>query len=282
MRETKEDSLKDEPFKHKKSLGQNFLTSDIVPGWMCDAAQVTEGDLVLEIGPGTGRLTTELLKRQATVIAVEPDQRAIDSLSETFKKEIESGQLTLHHGDSRLITPRELGLKDQSFKVVANIPYYLSGILLRGLLESTVQPKTLVFLMQKELVARIARAEKESILSLSVRVFGTPSYIRTVGKGHFFPSPKVDSAILCIENINRENFESLDPVFFFSLLHLGLGKKRKQLISNLSQEWLRTDLEKIFLTLKLSLTIRGEDIPFPVWLSLATALSSLSKVKLTN
>ena len=275
-REQREEPAK-EPFKHKKSLGQNFLTSDVVPNWMCDAARLEPGEVVLEIGPGTGRLTKELLKRGATVIAIEPDPRAIISLEETFSAEIASSQLILKLGDAREITPKTLNLKTGEFKVVSNIPYYLSGILLRGLLDNDTQPSVLVFLMQKELVERIARTKKSSLLSLSVAAFGQPSYIRSVSRGHFFPKPNVDSAILLVANINRENFATLAPEAFFDLLHLGLGKKRKQLITNLSENWPRESLERVFNNLALSLTVRGEDLNLREWLKLAQALLALPK-----
>ena len=268
-------STTDLPFKHKKSLGQNFLTSDIVPGWLCDAAKLEPGETVLEIGPGTGRLTGVLLKRGVKVVALEADERVMSHLEETFALEIGRGQLKLIHGDARLITPLTLGLKDQGFKVVANIPYYLSGFLLRQCLESPVQPTTLVFLMQKELVNRIAKDKKESLLSLSVKAFGEPSYTKTVLRGHFHPQPKVDSAILAIHNINRVNFNDTDTEFFFSLLHLGLGKKRKQLIHNLSHAFDRTKVADIFTGLKLSPTVRGEDLNLKTWLKLAQELQML-------
>jgi 16S rRNA (adenine1518-N6/adenine1519-N6)-dimethyltransferase len=262
-------------FEHKRSLGQNFLTSDIVPGWMAAAAEVGAEDLVLEIGPGTGMLTRALLATGAKVIAVEADIRAIETLEITFSKEIEAGQLTIHHGDAREINPKYLGLSDHSFKVVANIPYYLSGFLLRTLLETSIQPTILTFLIQKELAVRIARAKKESLLSLSVKAFGEPVYSKTVGRGHFHPIPKVDSAIITIKNINRDHFKEIDTALFFEILHLGLGKKRKQLLSNLTEKYARTDLETVFTTLTLSLTIRGEDVPLQTWLDLTKKLSTL-------
>lgn len=280
MRERKPSSLKnaeDAPskkFEHKRSLGQNFLTSEVVPNWMAECAAVQEGDLILEIGPGTGMLTAALLARKAQVLAVEADSRAIVELESRFAGEISSGQLIIHHGDAREITPKTLGLKDLSFKVVANIPYYLSGFLLRSLLESDVQPNTLTFLIQKELAYRIARDKKESLLSLSVKAFGTPAYSRNVGRGHFHPSPKVDSAILTITDINRDNFKEIPPELFFEILHLGLGKKRKQLLSNLTEKYPRATLEEVFLRLSLSPTIRGEDIPLKTWLVLVSALQA--------
>jgi len=264
-----------EKFEHKRSLGQNFLTSNVVPGWMTEAAGVRTGDLVLEIGPGTGMLTRALLATGAKVVAVEADIRAIETLAVTFSNEIKAGQLTIHHGDAREITPSYLGLSDHGFKVVANIPYYLSGFLLRSLLETTIQPTTLTFLIQKELAVRIARAKKESLLSLSVKAFGEPLYSKSVGRGHFHPIPKVDSAILTIKNINRDHFNGINTGLFFEILHLGLGKKRKQLLSNLTEKYTRNELEVVFNSLSLSLTIRGEDVALETWLLLTKKLSTL-------
>ncbi len=259
-------------FEHKRSLGQNFLTSNVVPNWMVECAQVIEGDTVLEIGPGTGMLTSALLARKASVIAVEADSRAIEELETRFATEIQARQLVIHHGDAREITPQTLGLKDHTFKVVANIPYYLSGFLLRGLLESDIQPSTLTFLIQKELAFRIARDKKESLLSLSVKAFGTPRYSRNVGRGHFHPIPKVDSAILTITDITREHFTEIDTKLFFEILHIGLGKKRKQLLANLTEKYPRSSLEEVFFKLSLSPTVRGEDVPLKTWLELVSLL----------
>ena len=166
-----------EKFEHKKSLGQHFLNSDYVPKKMCDAAAIAAGDIVLEIGPGTGVLTREILLRGGRVIAIEADARAIAELQTTFPEEISNHQLVIHHHDARTLDLEEFGLKQGSFKVVSNIPYYLSGFLFRTILESNCQPNTLVFLIQKEVAERIARDEKESLLSLSIEVFGEPSYI---------------------------------------------------------------------------------------------------------
>lgn len=258
-----------EKFQHKKSLGQNFLTSDVVPKWLCAAGNVSATDTVLEIGPGTGALTAELLKTGAKVVAIEADLRAVEILQEKFSLEITSKQLELHHFDARELKVGNFGLKNLSFKVVANIPYYLSGFLLRNLLETDNQPNTLVFLMQKEVVERIARAEKESILSLSIKAFGVPKYVKTVTRGHFNPSPKVDSAILQISNINLTNFSNkAELATFFNILHLGFGQKRKQLLSNLSKIYARDIISDIFTELNIKLDARAETLSLPIWLSL--------------
>jgi len=275
-------SFKDNPretlplsqFAHKRSLGQNFLTSPIVPKWMIEAAAVNENDLIFEIGPGTGKLTKSLLETGARVIAVEADLRAIQELQNDFAEYLKSGQLVIHHGDAREITPSTLGLKDHSFKVVANIPYYLSGFLLRTLLEGEVQPTSITFLIQKELANRIVRAKKESLLSLSVKVYGEPTYFKNVSRGHFNPQPKVDSAILNIKNITKNNLPPDLTKPFFAILHLGLGKKRKQLLANLTSAYHRADLEKIFLTLGINMSARGEDLSLKTWLQLTNCLTA--------
>jgi 16S rRNA (adenine1518-N6/adenine1519-N6)-dimethyltransferase len=246
---------------------------------MCDAARVTEGDIVLEVGPGTGVLTSELLKRGATVVALEADARAIAALEETFVAEIRDKQLILVHTDVREMDFTSIPLiADHEYKVVANIPYYLSGHLFRSFLEASIQPKSLVFLVQKEVGKRITdgieRGGKESILSLSVKVYGTPTYVKAVSKGHFNPPPKIDSAIILVQNISRDNFKDLDPSLFFQLLHIGFGQKRKQLIGNLSKHYDRNTLTNTFSTLSLSVSIRAEDVPLEKWLLLAQSLST--------
>lgn len=266
-----------EKFETKKSLGQHFLNSEIVPAWMCDAAEITRNDNVLEIGPGTGALTSELLKRGAKVTALEADNRAILRLNETFSEEIKTGQLVCIHNDVRTLDVAQLpNLADHQFKIVSNIPYYLSGLLFRSFLESPLQPNTLVYLVQKEVAKRIttniSRDEKESLLSLSVKAYGTPEYVRTVTRGHFTPPPKVDSAIIAVRNISRENFKNVSEADFFRLLHLGFGQKRKQLLGNLSGEFSRETLTHSFSTVGLSVSVRAEDVPLEKWLTLVEEL----------
>ena len=280
MKQLKKESVgQTEKFAHKKSLGQNFLTSDVVPKWLTAAGEVATGDTVLEIGPGTGALTKILLQTGAKVIALEADARAVAILVEQFSGDIASGQLTLIHGDARELAVADLGLQHQKFKVVANIPYYLSGFLLRTLLESTIQPSQLVFLMQKEVVNRIAREAKESILSLSVKAFGQPKYIKTVTRGHFNPAPKVDSAILQISNITLTNFSSeSEQDLYFELLHLGFGQKRKQLLSNFARTYERTTLTELFTRLNIPLDARAETLPLPIWLELTKNLQFIPRL----
>ncbi|MFT5036606.1 MAG: 16S rRNA (adenine1518-N6/adenine1519-N6)-dimethyltransferase [Candidatus Azotimanducaceae bacterium] len=265
-----------EPFETKKSLGQHFLTSDIVPKWMCEASDIQAGETILEVGPGTGILTKELLALGARVIALEADIRAVDVLKESFKSEIESGQLMLHHTDVREFDITKYSLTHQGFKVVSNIPYYLSGMLFRLFLQSDIQPSHLVFLVQKEVAQRIAKSTKESLLSLSVKVFGEPKYMQTVTKGHFAPPPKIDSAIISVEHISNDNFKKISQKLFFDSIRIGFGQKRKQLLGNLSKTYDRTALTNIFSTLSLPPDIRAEDLTLEKWLTLVDALQNIN------
>ncbi len=252
----------------KKSLGQHFLNNPHVPKLMVNAANIAPGDTVLEIGPGTGALTRELLLQGARVIALEADARAVESLQEPFKDEIAAQNLIIHHADVRKTELPNFDLTEHTYKVVANIPYYLSGKLFRTFLESNIQPSTLVFLVQKEVALRIARDKKESLLSLSVKAYGEPPYVKTVRKGNFTPQPKIDSAIIAIDNISHDRFGELDEVFFFEVLHLGFAAKRKQLLGNLSKKFDRDKLTNIFSTLSIQPSTRGEDLPIEIWLKL--------------
>jgi 16S rRNA (adenine1518-N6/adenine1519-N6)-dimethyltransferase len=213
----------------KKSLGQHFLRSASYLNAIADAADIAAGDTVLEVGPGEGTLTGVLLERGARVVAVEKDSRLIPVLKEKF-----AGKKFELVGGDALEFDISNQFKNKKFKVVGNIPYYITGALLKKFLSGEVQPSTLVFLIQKEVAERIARSKKESILSLSVKAYGEPKYSKTVPRGAFAPAPKVDSAILRVTNISRKNFKNKKhEARFFELIKKGFGQKRKVLKNTL-------------------------------------------------
>ena len=170
----------------KKSLGQNFLMHQAVADRIADTAQLTSKDTVLEIGPGTGKLTRALLARAGKVVAVEADNELPKQLAETFADDIAERKLELIHGDIRDFDESALPV---GYKLVSNIPYYLTGELIRRFLENERQPSSITFLVQKEVAERIVRDPKESLLSLSVKAYGTPEYAFTVPRGAFSPAP---------------------------------------------------------------------------------------------
>ena len=259
-------------FIAKKSLGQNFLTDPTVATRIVAEGGVVPGDIILEIGPGTGKLTEKLLAAGGSVVAVEADERAVAVLAEHFAKEIAQGTLVVHHADIRTLSFASLGLTSGHFKLIANIPYYISGLLFRKALEEEVQPSVVVFLVQKEVAERIAREKKESLLSLSIKAYGTPRYAFTVKKGSFAPQPKVDSAVIAIEGISRKRFDSCSESAFFEALHLGFAARRKQLFGALKEQYGEGVVARAFDTLGISRTIRGEDLSIDSWMALAGAL----------
>jgi 16S rRNA (adenine1518-N6/adenine1519-N6)-dimethyltransferase len=271
-----------EHFYKKKSLGQHFLNDAGIARRIAEAGKVVPGDMVLEIGPGTGNLTAPLLSLGATVIAVEADARAISELEVRFSGEIASKRLVIHHGDIRELSFESLGLSQGNFKIISNIPYYISGLLFRIALGSPIQPNMVVFLVQKEVAERIARSEKESLLSLSVKIYGDPTYCFTVKRGSFTPPPAVDSAVIAIEGVSRARLGSLSDEAFFEALRIGFGSRRKQLFGLLRAHHPEAALREAFSTLSIPITIRGEDLRVTTWVALAHTLTSVATLSTQN
>lgn len=243
----------------KKSLGQNFLMHARIAERIAKVAELASDAVVFEIGPGTGMLTRELLKRAKKVIALEADHELFEKLKIDFANEIADGRLELSEGDIRAFAPAAL---PAGYALVANIPYYLTGEIFRMFLESDNQPSSMTLLVQKEVAARIARSKKESILSLSVKAYGTPGYEFTVPRGAFKPAPKVDSAVLTICAISRKNFRtSAEEKQFFALLHAGFAHKRKFVRKNLADAGLFPG--------NIPQKARAEDLPLSAWLALS-------------
>ena len=245
----------------KKSLGQHFLHSKMYLSAVADAARIQKGETVLEIGPGEGALTEVLLERGAKVLAIEKDSRLISFLQNKFAEK----DFAVIEGDALEFDISNYGLVASGYKLVGNIPYYITGALFKKFLTSPHQPSTLVFLIQKEVGERIARSKKESILSLSVKAYGTPKYIKTVPAGAFSPPPNVDSAILAVENISRKNFkDAAHEGRFFELVKKGFSQKRKFLKNNLGPDYASV-LQKTAIDEKA----RAEDVPLEKWLEIA-------------
>ena len=256
----------------KKSLGQHFLKSKTALKSMVESSATNQNDVIVEIGPGEGVLTSELLKIAGKVISIEKDHRLIPILEEKFKEEIKSGKLEILEKDILEFDPKIL---DSKYKVVANIPYYITGQILRMFLESDFQPESMTLLVQKEVAERIvARDGKENLLSLSVKVFGKPVLVRTVGKGAFSPSPNVDSAILYIKDISKENLKNLDSEMFFSVIHAGFAHKRKQLLPNLASLYSKEKLIETFKICDIDSRSRAEDISLLTWIRLCNIIVS--------
>src|SRR3989344_7632460 len=241
--------------------GQQFLTGQWAAAALVEAAGVRPGEIILEIGPGKGALTRELLKTGARVVAIEKDEALVAQLRETFAQEIQNGQLTVVSKDIRNFDPRSLG----AYIVAANIPYYITGEIIRQFLETRMQPRAVALLVQKEVAQRIATGAKESILSLSVKAYGCPKLIAKVPRGNFSPPPSVDSAILLVDNISKEFFDGISEKAFFDCLHAGFASKRKFLANNLGVKFGKEEAARALAACGINAKARAEDVPLATW-----------------
>ena len=251
----------------KKSLGQHFLNSPKIVDDIVLAGEVKSNDTVLEIGPGEGVLTEKLLETGAHVISIEKDDRLIPELQRRFSKEISIKQFELIHAD--VLDVGLTNIPNGNYKVVANIPYYITGQIIRMFLECEKQPTMMTLLIQKEVADRIvAKDGKESLLSLSVKIFGNPKINRLVGRGAFTPQPNVDSAVITISNINKDKLNGVDEKLFFKIIHAGFAHKRKQLLPNLSNIYNKEDIKISLENAGISEKARAEDLKIEDWIKL--------------
>ncbi|MEK7564562.1 MAG: 16S rRNA (adenine(1518)-N(6)/adenine(1519)-N(6))-dimethyltransferase RsmA [Patescibacteria group bacterium] len=243
--------------KAKKSLGQNFLKSNLILDKIIKAGEIDPDNLILEIGPGKGALTSKLLEKAGKVIAIEKDHDLFELLKIKFEKEIKDEKLILIeedilelnvneifssflHGLAGIGTEGSEDLKKTSkkfrYKIIANIPYNITGAILKKFLGGDTQPTSMVLLVQQEVAQRIvARDKKESLLSISVKAYGEPKIVAKVGARYFSPQPKVDSSVIVIKNISKRIFyeNKISEEDFWKLVKLGFAHKRKKLSGNL-------------------------------------------------
>lgn len=212
----------------KKSLGQHWLHDTEALAAMCDAAEVTAHDVVLEIGPGLGTLTSLLTQRAKEVIAVEFDE----SLAQALPGAVEADNLSTVQHD---ILKFDLTTLPASYKIVANIPYYLTSNLIRVISESMNPPAVAALLVQKEVAQRVAAPPGDmSLLSVSAQFYWEVSLGREVGAELFTPPPKIDSQILILKRRAEPLFPGVDIQLFFQVVKAGFSARRKTLVNSLS------------------------------------------------
>ncbi len=262
----------------KKSLGQNFLTSTNIAREIVGFGELAPGDTVLEIGPGKGVMTQFLLEGSDRVFAVEKDTELFKLLEERFSNEIKNNQLILINDDILNFNIPSYGLKDSGYKLIANIPYNITGAFFKKFLSTTHQPSSITVMIQKEVGERILAKpvkgkSRENILSLSIKAYGAPRIVKNVPKKHFLPQPKVDSVVLHIENISKDLFKDMDEKTFFKAIKSGFSHKRKKLIRNLSQVFPEDTLDAVFKDLSLDDNTRAEMLTMSEWVLLVKKLS---------
>lgn len=281
-----------------KRLGQHFLIDRTVLQTIVDAADIHPGDLVLEIGPGLGVLTKELLANDAEVVAIEKDRRFAKYLNSTLTPPLESrggarGGVTVIHGDAAIMHWHEI-IGDNPWKLISNLPYSITSLALRKALWAPRPASRIVVLVQREVAERAIaltpsgshlRMGRGSLLSLMVAFASTSARIvKRVAAGSFYPSPKVESAILEIIPMitsDRERKWGIDPEQIMEVAKAGFVHPRKKLMSNLieSQVYPKAAVEKSFISLGFSPNIRAEQLSPEQWAALAVALKTWMLVR---
>ena len=256
--------LKRHSLRADKSLGQNFLQDPIALEKIVSSADIRPTDSVLEIGPGLGSLTRYLAISAKSVVAVELDEKLIPLLKTVISP---YDNIRLIHGDILEFKTSEL-IEQAGYLVVANIPYYITSAIIRHLLENEPKPRRIVLTIQKEVANRICAAPGDmSLLALSVQVYGKPRIAARIPAESFFPAPKVDSAVLCLDVYPEPqiNIDMLDT--FFKLIKAGFGQKRKTLRNSLSSglHISPTDAADRLIKAGIDPQRRAETLSIPEW-----------------
>ena len=267
-----------ENIKAKKSLGQNFLINDGIIQKIIAAAELTEDDVVLEVGPGTGILTKALVQTGARVIAVEKDRNLIEDLEAEFS----AAQVEIIEKDILEFDPVHCSLVTGQYKVVANLPYYITSHFIRTVFEEWPQPSSLVLMVQKEVAKRImagtslpaGRQADMNLLALSVQYYAKPEIVTYVSRGSFRPTPTVDSAVIKLVPHTEYSLSTEKEELFFSIIKSAFGGKRKQLINTLPTiiGKNKQGATELLTQIGLSPQTRPETVDLTHWLILVNSL----------
>ncbi|MFZ1756930.1 MAG: 16S rRNA (adenine(1518)-N(6)/adenine(1519)-N(6))-dimethyltransferase RsmA [Caldilineaceae bacterium] len=276
----------------KKSLGQNFLVDESHLARIAAAADLTPEDTVLEIGPGLGVLTHHLAAQASRVVAVELDDRLIPVLAELFA---DQPHVSFVHADILKIDPAVLLTDDgrqttdepataprpsppaTPYKVVANLPYYITSAVLRHLLESAQPPTVAVVMVQREVAQRIVAGPGDmSLLAVGVQFYAEAKIVQKVPAGAFHPRPKVDSAVLRLDVRPQPAVTDVEPDWYFAVVRAGFGQKRKQLRNSVAAGlgMAKVAVEAGLLSAGIDPRRRAETLSLAEWGALAKVLKA--------
>jgi 16S rRNA (adenine1518-N6/adenine1519-N6)-dimethyltransferase len=256
----------------RKNLGQNFLIDKAILSQIIKKAGVKKGDKIIEIGPGLGALTQELLAKGAEVTAIEFDKKIIGVLKERFKTE---PNLNLIYGDA-LDEINNIELKE--YKIIANLPYQITSPFFRKALSQKNLPKMIVVMVQKEMAERVAALphnSKRGFLSILVQLNGLPRIVGFVPRESFYPQPRVESAILSLEIKSLP--KSIDKNKILKMVQAGFSQKRKKIRNSIAAS-LRIEAleaERMIRETGIDPSKRAEDLEISEWLSLQNKFNSL-------
>lgn len=249
-----------------KSYGQNFLIDEYTVSNIVDGADVNKDDLIIEIGPGLGTLTSLLLEKAGKVICVELDKKMINILNDRFSL---YNNFELINNDILKVDLKSLIAENKNnfknVKVVANLPYYITTPIIMKLLEDKLDLTSITVMVQKEVAERLAESpggKETGAITYSINYYTNPKLVLDVSKECFIPSPKVDSAVLQLMVLDTPKVKVIDEKLFFKVIKLAFLQKRKTLLNSLSNSGLESKefLEEMLNTLNIDLKIRAEQL----------------------
>jgi len=255
--------------KPSKRLGQNFLIDKSVVKKVIKAAGLHSKDIVLEVGPGIGALTKEIAKKAGKIITVEKDPRMVEILMDNLKgfKNIEIINKDILKYNFQF---------SKKYKIVANLPFYITAPVIRKFLESKYPPEEMVLIVQKEVAQRIcSKPPKMNILAVSVQFYAKPKIISYISRKSFWPSPKVDSAIIKI--VPQKKYKDIDIDLFFKVVKAGFAHPRKQLANNLTNglKLNKQEVNDLLLKNNIKPSQRAETLAVQDWINLFNNIHNL-------
>jgi 16S rRNA (adenine1518-N6/adenine1519-N6)-dimethyltransferase len=256
----------------KKGLGQNFLVDENAMNSIIEAADLKKTDNIIEVGPGTGLLTEHLFTKAKKVVSVEYDLEMVKILKKRFGS---VGNLQIVYSDALKYRIEDACFKDMGYKVVANIPYYITSPLIKHFLQSEFRPKSMVILVQKEVAEKICGITGKSLITIETQLFGKPEIVSIVPADSFYPAPKVNSAILKIEAYDKPLIPAGEMDDFLRVVKFGFSQKRKKLNNTLGagMHIKSAEMAEILRKMDINPDLRPEDLEISDWRRLAKALT---------
>ncbi len=260
----------------RQRLGQHFLHDQTVIDTMIGLLKPLSDDLIVEVGSGTGVLTSALLNSGQEVLAIEWDEELYNKLANQYES---NGKLTIIHADIRHLNLvqkiDEMGLAD--YKIVANLPYYLTSYLFRQIFAYDRLPKQVIVLIQKEVAERVSApvgSSRRGVLSVLCQAYGTPRIALNVPASSFTPAPKVESAVLVIDNISNAKMANIDQKEFMRVVKAGFGEKRKTIENALAGGFTlsKITIQGILQKAGIDTVLRAQNLTIEQWIRLYYAV----------
>lgn len=273
LREETEFLLNKYKLKANKSLGQNFLINQQIIDDIVKVANVNEDDLIIEIGPGLGSLTSKLADNAKKVVAIELDQNMIEILKERFSlyKNVE-----IIHGDIMKVDLKEIIGEEKNVKIVANLPYYITTPIVMKLLEEDLKMKSITVMVQKEVGERfcaIPGGKEYGAITVSINYYSDPKIVLDVPKDNFNPIPEVDSCVVQLK-LKKNHIELKDKKLFFRLIKIAFSQRRKNIGNSLTGIGMtKQEVKEMLEALSLDINLRAENLSINQYAQIANYIA---------